>query len=70
MAAQSDWWCLEVLTSPPPGFDTTGKTFAALVSNVAVDALCAQKYFQFVRLMGCSASTGALEVALFTKPNT
>jgi len=51
------------------GFDTACKTFAALVGNVAVDALSAQKYYHLVRLMGRSASNIALEVALLTRPN-
>eukprot|EP00405_Crypthecodinium_cohnii_P017325 CAMPEP_0206446278 /NCGR_PEP_ID=MMETSP0324_2-20121206/16038_1 /ASSEMBLY_ACC=CAM_ASM_000836 /TAXON_ID=2866 /ORGANISM="Crypthecodinium cohnii, Strain Seligo" /LENGTH=1222 /DNA_ID=CAMNT_0053914713 /DNA_START=149 /DNA_END=3817 /DNA_ORIENTATION=- len=51
------------------GFDTACKTYATLVSNVAVDALSAQKYYHIVRLMGRSASNIALEVALLTRPN-
>merc|ERR1740127_97454 len=51
------------------GFDTACKTCSALVGNVAVDALSAQKYYHFVRLMGRSASNIALEVGLLTRPN-
>jgi len=51
------------------GFDTACKTYATLVSNVAIDALSAQKYYHIVRLMGRSASNIALEVALLTRPN-
>jgi len=51
------------------GFDTACKTYAALVGNVSVDALSAQKYYHIVRLMGRSASNIALEVALLTRPN-
>merc|ERR1719199_2338638 len=51
------------------GFDTACRTYAELVGNVAVDALSAQKYYHFCRLMGRSASNIALEVALLTNPN-
>ena len=51
------------------GFDTACKTYATLVGNVAVVAMCAQKYYHDVRLMGRSASNIALEVALLTRPN-
>jgi len=46
------------------GFDTACRTYSELVGNVAVDALSAQKYYHFARLMGRSASNIALEVAL------
>ena len=50
----------------PFGCDTDCKTFATLVGNVAVDAFSAQKRYSLVRLMGCSASIIASQVALFT----
>jgi len=51
------------------GFDTACRTYAEQVGNVERDALGAQKYYHFVRLMGRSASHIALEVALQTRPN-
>jgi len=51
------------------GFDTACRTYSELVGNIALDALSAQKYYHFCRLMGRSASNIALEVALLTNPN-
>lgn len=51
------------------GFDTACCTYSEQVGNVERDALGAQKYYHFIRLMGRSASHIALEVALQTRPN-
>lgn len=51
------------------GFDTACKLYAELVSNLAFDAVSAQKVYHFCRLMGRSASHITLEVALQTHPN-
>ena len=51
------------------GFDTACRTFSELIGNCCVDALSAQKYYHFVRLMGRSASNIAIECALQTLPN-
>jgi pyrophosphate--fructose-6-phosphate 1-phosphotransferase len=53
----------------PFGFDSAAKTFAAQIGNVARDALSAQKYTFFIKLMGRSASWLTLECALQTHPN-
>ncbi|MDR1244678.1 MAG: 6-phosphofructokinase, partial [Endomicrobium sp.] len=44
------------------GFDTATKIYAELVGNICRDAISAQKYWHFVRLMGRSASHITLEV--------
>ncbi|MBS0623872.1 MAG: diphosphate--fructose-6-phosphate 1-phosphotransferase [Verrucomicrobia bacterium] len=51
------------------GFDTATKVYSGLIGNVARDAISAQKYFHFVKLMGRSASHVTLECALQTCPN-
>lgn len=51
------------------GFDTACRTFSELIGNCCVDALSAQKYYHFIRLMGRSASNIAIECALQTLPN-
>ncbi len=51
------------------GFDTACKVYAEIIGNIARDALSAQKYYHFIRLMGRSASHIALECALATQPN-
>lgn len=51
------------------GFDTTSKTYAALVGNLLTDCASATKYWYFVRLMGNVPSHIAVEAALQTHPN-
>jgi diphosphate-dependent phosphofructokinase len=51
------------------GFDTMCKVNAQLVSNVCIDALSAEKYYYFIRLMRRKASHVALECALHSLPN-
>ncbi|PWZ21179.1 Pyrophosphate--fructose 6-phosphate 1-phosphotransferase subunit alpha [Zea mays] len=51
------------------GFDTICKVNAQLISNVCTDALSAEKYYYFIRLMGRKASHVALECALQSHPN-
>ncbi|KAL8211560.1 hypothetical protein R6Q57_005997 [Mikania cordata] len=51
------------------GFDTICKVNSQLISNVCTDALSAQKYYYFIRLMGQKASHVALECALQSHPN-
>eukprot|EP00163_Fabomonas_tropica_P004294 TRINITY_DN1378_c0_g2_i1.p1 TRINITY_DN1378_c0_g2~~TRINITY_DN1378_c0_g2_i1.p1 ORF type:complete len:1178 (+),score=281.30 TRINITY_DN1378_c0_g2_i1:352-3534(+) len=51
------------------GFDTAVKTFSELIGNLALDGSSSKKYWNFVRLMGRSASHITLECALQTCPN-
>lgn len=51
------------------GFDTATKVYADIIGNLARDALSAGKYYFFVKLMGRTASSIALECALQTHPN-
>ena len=51
------------------GFDTACKIYSELIGNICVDALSAQKYYHFVRLMGRSASHITMECAFETHPN-
>ncbi|XP_058069812.1 pyrophosphate--fructose 6-phosphate 1-phosphotransferase subunit alpha-like [Magnolia sinica] len=51
------------------GFDTVCKVNSQLISNVCTDALSAEKYYYFIRLMGRKASHVALECALQSHPN-
>lgn len=51
------------------GFDTASKIYSAFVSNVAIDALSAKKYYFFIKIMGRSASHLALECAFSTEAN-
>lgn len=51
------------------GFDTACKIYSELIGNLQNDALSAQKYYFFIKLMGRSASHIALECALQTHPN-
>jgi pyrophosphate--fructose-6-phosphate 1-phosphotransferase len=51
------------------GFDTICKVNAQLISNVCTDALSAEKYYYFIRLMGRKASHVALECTLQSHPN-
>ncbi|XP_051203577.1 pyrophosphate--fructose 6-phosphate 1-phosphotransferase subunit alpha [Lolium perenne] len=51
------------------GFDTICKVNSQLIGNVCTDALSAEKYYYFVRLMGRKASHVALECALQSHPN-
>ncbi|MCY3974175.1 MAG: diphosphate--fructose-6-phosphate 1-phosphotransferase [Simkaniaceae bacterium] len=53
----------------PFGFDTASKTYAEIIGNIGRDALSADKYTHFIKLMGRSASHIALECALMTRPN-
>ncbi|KAI3517052.1 hypothetical protein L1887_16259 [Cichorium endivia] len=51
------------------GFDTVCKVDSQLISNLCTDALSAEKYYYFVRLMGQKASHVALECTLQSHPN-
>ncbi|CAL9240888.1 unnamed protein product [Arabidopsis halleri] len=51
------------------GFDTTCKVNSQLISNICTDALSAEKYYYFVRLMGRKHSHVALECTLQSHPN-
>uniref|UniRef100_A0A6V7QWF8 Pyrophosphate--fructose 6-phosphate 1-phosphotransferase subunit alpha n=1 Tax=Ananas comosus var. bracteatus TaxID=296719 RepID=A0A6V7QWF8_ANACO len=51
------------------GFDTICKVNSQLISNVCTDALSAEKYYYFIRLMGRKASHVALECCLQSHPN-
>ena len=51
------------------GFDTICKVNAQLINNVCTDALSAEKYYYFIRLMGRKASHVALECTLQSHPN-
>ncbi|CAH2067602.1 unnamed protein product [Thlaspi arvense] len=51
------------------GFDTTCKVNSQLISNTCTDALSAEKYYYFVRLMGRKHSHVALECTLQSHPN-
>ncbi|XP_004253113.1 pyrophosphate--fructose 6-phosphate 1-phosphotransferase subunit alpha-like [Solanum lycopersicum] len=51
------------------GFDTICKVNSQLISNMCTDALSAEKYYYFIRLMGRKASHVALECTLQSHPN-
>ncbi|XP_057975605.1 pyrophosphate--fructose 6-phosphate 1-phosphotransferase subunit alpha [Malania oleifera] len=51
------------------GFDTICKVNSQLISNVCTDALSAEKYYYFIRLMGRKASHVTLECTLQSHPN-
>ncbi|XP_020265418.1 pyrophosphate--fructose 6-phosphate 1-phosphotransferase subunit alpha-like isoform X1 [Asparagus officinalis] len=51
------------------GFDTICRVNSQIISNICTDALSAQKYYYFVRLMSRKASHVALECALQSHPN-
>lgn len=51
------------------GFDTACKVYSQLISNICIDALSAEKYYYFIRLMGRQASHITLECALQSHPN-
>lgn len=51
------------------GFDTATKVYSELIGNVAHDTCSSRKYWNFIKLMGRSASHIALECALTTHPN-
>ncbi|CAG7904785.1 hypothetical protein IGI04_028959 [Brassica rapa subsp. trilocularis] len=51
------------------GFDTICKVNSQLISNVCTDALSAEKYYYFVRLMGRKHSHVALKCTLQSHPN-
>ena len=51
------------------GFDTATKVYAGIIGNLARDTMSAKKYWNFVKLMGRSASHIALEVGLAVHPN-
>ncbi|AQL03426.1 Pyrophosphate--fructose 6-phosphate 1-phosphotransferase subunit alpha 2 [Zea mays] len=51
------------------GFDTICKVNSQLISNACIDALSAEKYYYFIRMMGRKASHVALECALQSHPN-
>lgn len=51
------------------GFDTVCKVNSQLISNICTDALSAEKYYYFIRLMGRRGSHVTLECALQSHPN-
>jgi len=51
------------------GFDTACKVYSNMIGNIQRDAMSAQKYWHFIKLMGRSASHIGLECALQTQPN-
>ena len=51
------------------GFDTATKTYSEIIGNIQRDANSAKKYWNFVKVMGRSASHVALECALECQPN-
>jgi pyrophosphate--fructose-6-phosphate 1-phosphotransferase len=51
------------------GFDTICKVNSQLISNICTDALSAEKYYYFIRLMGRKASHVALECTFQSHPN-
>ncbi|KAL3684098.1 hypothetical protein R1sor_002120 [Riccia sorocarpa] len=51
------------------GFDTTCKVYSQLISNICIDALSAEKYYYFIRLMGRRTSHITLECTLQSHPN-
>ncbi|KAJ0538095.1 putative diphosphate--fructose-6-phosphate 1-phosphotransferase [Helianthus annuus] len=51
------------------GFDTVCKVDSQLISNLCIDAISAEKYYYFVRLMGQKSSHLALECTLQSHPN-
>jgi pyrophosphate--fructose-6-phosphate 1-phosphotransferase len=51
------------------GFDTACKVYSELIGNIQRDANSAKKYYNFIRLMGRSASHITLECALQSQPN-
>ncbi|KAJ0988118.1 hypothetical protein J5N97_006474 [Dioscorea zingiberensis] len=51
------------------GFDTICRVNSQLISNICIDALSAEKYYYFIRLMGHKASHVALECALQSHAN-
>lgn len=51
------------------GFDTATKVYSDIIGNLSRDSLSAKKYYFFVKLMGRTASSIALECALQTHPN-
>nr|XP_043633896.1 pyrophosphate--fructose 6-phosphate 1-phosphotransferase subunit alpha-like [Erigeron canadensis] len=51
------------------GFDTVCKVNSQLISNLCIDAVSAEKYYYFVRIMGQKASHVALECTLQSHPN-
>lgn len=53
----------------PFGFDTACKVYSEIISNILKDALSANKYYFFIKLMGRSASHITLECALQTHVN-
>ena len=51
------------------GFDTATKVYSEVIGNIQRDCNSAKKYWNFIKLMGRSASHIALECALQTQPN-
>lgn len=51
------------------GFDTAAKVYSECIGNLETDTASAQKYWNFVKLMGRSASHITLECALQVHPN-
>ncbi|XP_068634982.1 pyrophosphate--fructose 6-phosphate 1-phosphotransferase subunit alpha-like [Aristolochia californica] len=51
------------------GFDTICKVNSQLISNICTDALSAEKYYYFIRVMGRRASHVVLECTLQSHPN-
>ncbi|WP_191014048.1 diphosphate--fructose-6-phosphate 1-phosphotransferase [Treponema zioleckii] len=51
------------------GFDTATKFYSSVIGSLARDTMSSKKYWNFVKLMGRSASHIALECALQIQPN-
>lgn len=51
------------------GYHSAVKTYAEIIGNLARDTLSAKKVYNFIRLMGRTASHITLECALRTQPN-
>lgn len=51
------------------GFDSATKTYSEIIGNIMRDVLSAKKSYNFIKLMGRSASHVTLECALRTHPN-
>ncbi|KAG9452142.1 hypothetical protein H6P81_005046 [Aristolochia fimbriata] len=51
------------------GFDTICRVNSQLISNICTDALSAEKYYYFIRVMGRRASHVVLECTLQSHPN-
>ncbi|PKU59218.1 pyrophosphate--fructose 6-phosphate 1-phosphotransferase subunit alpha-like [Dendrobium catenatum] len=59
----------ETFVEADVGFDTICRVNSQLISNICLDALSAEKYYYFIRLMGHKASHVAVECTLHINPN-